>query len=150
MKYILLIPILFFLLSCNKDDNSQAELDDQIIRDYLAENNIDATKHSSGLYYDITVEGTGDHPNANSTVTVRYKGYLTDGSVFDQTEGNATATFGLTSLIEGWKIGIPLLKKGGNGTFYTPSALGYGSQTAGSIPANSVLIFEIDLVNFNK
>ncbi len=147
MKYILLLPILFLLISCNKENNSQAELDDQIIRDYLAENNIDATKHSSGLYYDITVEGTGDHPTANSTVTVRYKGYLTDNSVFDQTEGNSTATFGLTSLIEGWKIGIPLLKKGGEGTFYIPSALGYGSQTAGSIPANSVLIFEIDLVN---
>jgi len=148
MKYTVLLPLIVFLLSCNKDDNSQAELGDQIIRDYLAENNIDATKHSSGLYYFITVEGTGDHPNANSTVTVRYKGYLTDDSIFDQTEGNDTATFGLTSLIEGWKIGIPLLKKGGQGTFFLPSALGYGSQSTGSIPANSVLIFDIELVNF--
>lgn len=148
MKYLLFLPVLLFLLSCNKDDNPQADIDDQIIRDYLSENNIDATKHSSGLYYTITVEGAGEHPSANSTVTVRYKGYLTDGTVFDQTQGTETATFGLTSLIEGWKIGIPLLKKEGKGTFYIPSGLGYGSRATGSIPANSVLIFEIDLINF--
>ena len=147
MKYILFIPILLFLLSCNKED-SQTEKDDQIIRDYLSENNIDATKHSSGLYYTITVEGDGNHPNANSEVTVRYKGYLTDGTIFDQTEGSSTATFGLGSLIEGWKIGIPLLKEGGAGIFLIPSALGYGSQGSGSIPANSVIIFDIELVSF--
>ena len=146
MKYILIIPILLFLLSCNKDD-SQAEMDDQIIRDYLSDNNIDAIKHSSGLYYTITVEGAGNHPNANSEVTVRYKGYLTDGSIFDQTEGSSTATFGLESLIEGWKIGIPLLKEGGKGTFFIPSELGYGDRTVGTIPANSVLIFDIELVS---
>ena len=147
MKYILFIPILLFLLSCNKED-SQTEKDDQIIRDYLSENNIDATKHSSGLYYTITVEGDGNHPNANSEVTVRYKGYLTDGTIFDQTDGSSTATFGLGLLIEGWKIGIPLLKEGGAGTFFIPSALGYGSQGSGSIPANSVIIFDIELVSF--
>ena len=147
MKYILFIPILLFLLSCNKED-SQTEKDDQIIRDYLSENNIDATKHSSGLYYIITVIGTGNNPNANSEVTVRYKGYLTDGTIFDQTDGSSTATFGLGSLIEGWKIGIPLLKEGGAGTFFIPSVLGYGSQGSGSIPANSVIIFDIELVSF--
>ena len=148
MKYILLLPVFLFLLSCNKEDNSQADIDDQIIQNYLTENNIDATKHSSGLYYIITVEGAGSHPNANSTVTVRYIGYLTDGTIFDQTEGSATATFGLTSLIEGWKIGIPLLKKEGKGTFFIPSGLGYGDRATGSIPANSVLVFDIDLINF--
>jgi len=147
MRYFLLIPVLFFLLSCNKDD-SQAEKDDQIIKDYLSDNNIDATKHSSGLYYSITDEGSGGHPNANSEVTVRYRGYLTDGTTFDQTAGSSTATFGLGSLIEGWKIGIPLLKEGGKGTFFIPSVLGYGSQGSGSIPANSVIIFDIELVSF--
>lgn len=148
MKYFLFLPLLLFLLACNKDDNPQADTDDQIIQDYLSENNIDATKHTSGLYYVITVDGAGDHPNINSTVTVRYKGYLTDGTIFDQTQGSNSATFGLSSLIEGWKIGIPLLKKEGKGTFFIPSALGYGSHATGSIPANSVLIFEIDLIEF--
>ncbi len=147
MRYILFIPILLFLLSCNKED-SQTEKDDQIIRDYLSENNINATKHSSGLYYTITVEGDGNHPNTNSTVTVRYTGYLTDGTIFDQTDGSSIATFGLSSLVEGWRIGIPLLKPEGKGTFFIPSELGYGDRNVGSIPANSVLIFDIELVSF--
>ncbi len=134
------------MLSCEKE-NSQAHKDDQIIQDYLTDNNIDATKHSSGLYYTITTEGSGSHPTATATVVVRYSGYLTDNSVFDQTEGNATATFNLQGLITGWQIGIPLLKVGGEGTFFLPSALGYGSQSTGNIPANSVLIFDIELVN---
>ncbi|MEI6409778.1 MAG: FKBP-type peptidyl-prolyl cis-trans isomerase [Bacteroidota bacterium] len=58
------------------------------------------------------------------------------------------ATFPLSSLIKGWQEGIPLLKKGGKGTFFIPSALGYGSQDQGAIPANSVLIFEITLVDY--
>lgn len=146
MKYVLIIPILLLLLACNKE-NSQADKDDQIINDYLSQNSIEATKHSSGLYYTITTEGSGSHPTATSTVEVRYTGYLTDNTVFDQTDGNTTATFNLQGLITGWQIGIPLLKVGGKGTFFLPSALGYGSQSTGNIPGNSVLIFDIELVN---
>jgi len=98
------------------------------------------------LYYIITEEGTGEHPTATSKVSVFYKGYLTNGNVFDETT-NGSESFYLSNLIEGWQIGIPILKEGGSGTFFVPSALGYGSQSTGSIPANSVLIFEISLVN---
>lgn len=146
MKYILLIPVLMFLFSCDKE-SKQAEKDDQIIRDYLSEHNIDAIKHSSGLYYSITDEGSGVHPNLDSEVEVRYKGYFTNGKVFNQTQGTSTATFEISGLIEGWQIGIPLLKEGGEGTFFIPSALGYGSQGYGSVPGNTVLIFDIELVN---
>lgn len=148
MKYLLLLPFLFLLLSCNKDDNSQAETDDKIIQDYLTENNIEATKHSSGLYYIITTEGAGNHPDISSKVTVRYKGKLTNETIFDQTAGNETATFWLSNLIEAWQIGIPLLKVEGKGTFFVPSAIGYKNQATANIPANSVLIFDIELVNF--
>ena len=147
MRYLIIFSLFFiFLSSCKKDD--QAQIDDEIIRQYLEENNIQATKHDSGLYYLITKEGSGDHPDINSVVKVKYKGYLTNGSVFDQTHGSETITFPLKNLIEGWQIGIPLLKKGGEGTFFLPSELGYGKQNSGTIPANSVLIFEIVLVDF--
>jgi FKBP-type peptidyl-prolyl cis-trans isomerase FkpA len=147
MRYLIIFSLFFiFLSSCNKED--QAQIDDEIIRQYLEEHNIQATKHDSGLYYIITKEGSGDHPNINSTVEVKYKGYLTNGSVFDQTQGSNTITFPLKNLIKGWQIGIPLLKKGGEGTFFLPSELGYGNQNSGTIPANSVLIFEIVLVDF--
>lgn len=138
------------LFACNKDrcnpDNNQT--DQERIEKYLADNSLTASSTASGLYYIITQEGTGGNPNINSTVTVRYKGYCLKGRVFDQTKGDATATFPLKNLIDGWIEGIPLLKKGGKGTFFVPSYLGYGPYKQGDIPGNSVLIFEIELVNF--
>lgn len=149
MKYLTYLGILIFLFSACKKEESQADKDDTIIQQYLSDNSIEATKDPSGLYYVITEEGTGDHPDINSEVTVKYKGYLTNGTVFDETTGNSSVTFPLSGLIRGWQIGIPKLKQGGKGTFFVPSALGYGSQAVGNIPANSVLIFDIELVSFD-
>ena len=117
------------------------------IEEYLADNSLVAESTASGLHYIIEEPGTGGHPNINSTVTVKYKGYLLDGTVFDDS-GTETVTFPLNNLILGWQEGIPLLQKGGKGKFFIPSGLGYGRQSTGSIPANSVLIFEIELVDF--
>nr|MBA3682346.1 FKBP-type peptidyl-prolyl cis-trans isomerase [Bacteroidota bacterium] len=85
-------------------------------------------------------------PKSSSNVTVNYKGSLRDGTVFDQS-GAAGISIGLNSVIEGWKEGIPLFKKGGKGVLLIPSALGYGDKATGKIPANSVLIFDIELLN---
>ena len=143
----LLVTLLF--ASCKKSDD-QAIIDDEIIMAYLKDKNLtdSVTKDASGMYYKIFNLGTGGHPTLNSTVEVKYKGYLTDGYVFDRTSGSTTVSFPLTNLIEGWKIGIPMLQKGGNGLFLLPSALGYGNVNQSGIPANSVLIFEITLVDF--
>ncbi|OQX74838.1 MAG: hypothetical protein B6D64_12465 [Bacteroidetes bacterium 4484_276] len=144
-----LMAVLF--AACSKDDDdNQAELDDQIIQDYLNQHNIDAESDPSGLYYVITDEGSGGHPDQNSTVEVLYEGRLTNGNVFDETPGNAPKSFQLQRLIEGWQIGIPLMKKGGSATFFIPSRLGYGSNAHEGIPANSVLIFDIILVDFSN
>lgn len=149
MKYLTFLGVLILLFSACKKEESQADKDDAIIRQYLSDNSIEATKDPSGLYYVVTEEGTGDHPDINSEVTVKYKGYLTNGTVFDETTGNSSTTFPLSGLIRGWQIGIPKLRQGGKGTFFVPSALGYGSQSVGNIPANSVLIFDIELVSFD-
>jgi len=138
---ILVVTFMMIFSACSKDEESQAEIDDKIIQQYLSDNNIDAVKHKSGLYYKITKEGGGSHPNINSDVTVSYKGYLTNGSVFDQTPAGSTTSFPLNAVIKGWQIGVPLLKQGGEGLFFIPSELGYGSSGTGSIPGNSVLIF---------
>jgi FKBP-type peptidyl-prolyl cis-trans isomerase len=62
-----------------------------------------------------------------------------DGTLFE---------YPLSGLIKGWQIGIPKLEKRGKGTFFIPSGLAYGNKDAGTIPANSVLIFDIYLANF--
>jgi len=135
------------LTSCTKTTVNQPELDDQLIQGYLFANNINATKTPSGLYYIMTVEGTGVSPTLSSTVEVKYTGYLLDDTVFDQTATGKTFTSSLSGLITGWQIGIPLMKKGGKATLFIPSALGYGSRATGPIPANSCLIFDIELID---
>ena len=144
-KLLYLLLVLFCLLGCNNKD--QSKIDQQTIAQYIAANHLNATAEPNGLYYVYTLTGTGSNPTAASQVTVYYKGYLTDGTVLDQTLNNPFTTY-LSQVIAGWQQGIPLMKKGGKATLLIPSALGYGAQANGSIPANSVLIFDITLVNF--
>lgn len=134
--------------ACLKEQRPQAEVDLEIINKYIEDNNLNVIEHPSGIFYAIEEPGTGEHPPFESDVEVKYKGYLTDGTVFDQSKPNETVTFALENLIPGWQIAIPLLKPGGKGLFILPSRWAYGPTGVGSIPPNSVLIFEIELVSF--
>mgnify|MGYP000865043890 FL=1 len=90
-------------------------------------------------------EGNGNRPNSTSNVLIKYRGYLPNGIEFDES-WNTAANFNLSGTIEGWRKGIPQFKEGGRGTILMASYLGYGKNAAGIIPANSVLIFDIDLI----
>lgn len=144
---ILLVPCLLLFSSCSKTD--QMSIDDEKILRYLENNMLDAERTASGLYYIIDKEGIGNlHPSSTSYVKVKYTGYLLDGTVFDQTSEGNVPEFQLTNVIQGWQEGIPLFKRGGQGTLIIPSHLGYGSMSIGPIAANSVLIFDLELVDF--
>lgn len=147
MKYFVsLIVLSVFLLSCaKKKAEQQAAEDASIIQQYIADNTLLANATSSGLNYVRYEVGAGASCNAFSTVTVAYKGYFTDGSVFDESPEEGI-TFSLQSVIQGWTEGIPYFKEGGNGILLIPSALGYGTKQRGSIPGNSVLIFDVELI----
>ncbi|MEM7163597.1 MAG: FKBP-type peptidyl-prolyl cis-trans isomerase [Bacteroidota bacterium] len=145
MKNWVLLILIVFAFACNKEEK-QAEEDRQIILDYIANNNLNAVEGNEGLFYVIENPGSGDQPGINSTVTVDYRGYFTDGSTFDQS-GAGGATFPLTGVIRGWQIGIPLFKEGGTGKLLIPSALGYGENGTGGIPGNTVILFDIDLID---
>ncbi len=134
----------------------QAETDDKLIRQYLLKNNIQATKTESGLYYVITTPGTGENAAPGKKVSMNYLGTLLDGKKFD---GNIdenwmpvtgrtpfSFTLGVGQVIKGWDEGVQHLKKGSRGIFFIPSALGYGERGQGPIPANSVLIFNVELL----
>ena len=148
MKRLLILSLflsLFIFSTCNKNVD-YTQLDEEIILQYILDNNLNAEPTGSGLYYVVNSTGNGDVPNINSIVTVAYKGTLTDGTIFDQSSSSG-ATFPLSNVIQGWQEGIPLFSEGGSGILLIPSDLGYGNQTIGSIPANSVLIFEVTLLN---
>ena len=151
-KYFLLFGLLIIgISSCKKsssfDASAQAVSDDIKIQSYIAANSITATKDPSGLYYQVLTPGSGTSPSATAKVTVNYTGKLLNGTVFDS--GTLTAS-PLTGLIKGWQIGIPYSKVGGRILLIIPSGLGYGNNASGSIPANSVLIFTIDLLGFTN
>jgi FKBP-type peptidyl-prolyl cis-trans isomerase len=115
---------------------------------YIDQNNLNATRTDSGLYYVIHDEGVGIKPISSSSVTVAYKGYFLDGTVFDESNDSGI-TFRLNQVIAGWTEGIPLFREGGEGILLIPSNLAYGLQERSSIPGGSVLIFDIKLISVN-
>jgi FKBP-type peptidyl-prolyl cis-trans isomerase FkpA len=142
----LLFVALIAVSACKKDSTDYAALDKQIIQDYLKAKGLTAKSTTSGLYYIIETPGNATkHPSLYSTVTVGYKGLLTNDTVFDE---STSSTFTLSGTIKGWQEGIPLFGLGGKGKLFVPSDLGYGGTAQGKIPAHAVLVFDISLVDY--
>jgi FKBP-type peptidyl-prolyl cis-trans isomerase FklB len=103
----------------------------------------------NGIAYRVLVQGSGKGRKATwaSTVVVRYKGMLIDGTVFDETKpGDKPAEFDLNSLVKGWQEVVPLMRDGDKFEAVFPSEFGYGRQGKGTIKPDQVLIFEIELL----
>jgi FKBP-type peptidyl-prolyl cis-trans isomerase FkpA len=142
---------LTLFISCSKDNEKEVDYtakNNKEITDYIAKNNLTAQKSDTGLYYVINDPGTGTQPTATSNVTVAYKGYYTNGTVFDQSN-SAGISFPLSRVIKGWTEGIPYFKTGGSGVLLVPAHLGYGSYDYNGIPGGSVLIFDVKLISVN-
>lgn len=104
----------------------------------------------SGLVYEVLKEGDGPAVSGDDDVVVNYTGRLADGTVFDRTSPGEPRTFRARSLIRGFSEGLTHMKKGAYYRFYIPPQLGYGPKALGSIPSNSLLIFDVDLVDVKK
>jgi FKBP-type peptidyl-prolyl cis-trans isomerase FkpA len=101
----------------------------------------------SGLGYSVTKPGTGAKPTDSDVVLVNYKGALTDGKEFDAAQ---RAPFPVSQVVPGFSEGLKLMQKGGSYRLCIPSTLGYGDKGAGPIPANSPLIFDVDMIDFKS
>lgn len=152
MKKIILLAglgLVFMSTACKKSLSPEEQLSQDIkeIKEYISNNNLTATETESGLHYVINDIGTGNFPSADDNVTVRYKGYNTEGQVFDQSDDQGV-TFNLQQVIAGWTEGIQKYKEGGKGILLIPSALAYGENGSGSgsIGPNEVIIFDVDLL----
>ncbi|RYY36909.1 MAG: peptidylprolyl isomerase [Sphingobacteriaceae bacterium] len=153
MKKILLVAVLLSVafISCKKEKDkpepkSQAAKEEELIKAYLTEKNISAKKDAaSGLYYYIEAPGTGMRPSSLSRVTVNYKSEaLTTGK---EISSGTNVNFWLPDTITGWKIGLPLICKGGKIVLFAPSDLAFKNGYVGIVPANTVVIFYIELLD---
>lgn len=116
------------------------------LKGFLTGNGITAVEDPRGFFYKIANAGSTIKPNSCSIITFSYVGKLTDGTTIDS---NTDVTYALRSLIIGWQEGLPLIGEGGSITLYLPPTLAYGATANGNVPANSNLIFTIDLKAVN-
>jgi len=140
LKIIGYLGIILLIAGCGKDNKNLISMED-----YIEQNNITLTRTTAnGVGVVIDIQGT-DTPPSSATVRVNYRGYLTNNNEFD---ANNNISFSLRQVIAGWTEGIPEFGRGGSGTLFIPSELGYGSRGSGnSIPPNADLIFEVDLLD---
>ncbi|WP_194775179.1 FKBP-type peptidyl-prolyl cis-trans isomerase [Pararhodonellum marinum] len=152
-----------------QERDAEKQLTDDIasLENYISENNLNATKTESGLFYVIEEEGEGEPVDAGDMVSVHYTGYVLDGTLFDtsvaetaQEKGvfNAQRDYapievqvGTGMVIRGWDEGLGYLKKGSKAKLLIPSPLAYGpNQRSEVIKPNSILIFDVEVTDVKK
>lgn len=134
------------------DRDMQLEIDDVIISKYLLDSNVTATKHASGLYYNVIRRGAGDAITETDTLIGNYTMKILMDSAVISSSLDTTFRYQLPGFIEGWKIGASLIREGGQIRLLVPSALGYKRRAISisnkSLPPNSILdiTLQIDTV----
>lgn len=132
-------------------DANQTAVDDKRIAAYLQEKGITATRHSSGVYYRITQQGTGTLPiDITTNISAKYTGRLLDGTVISQT-GDQAASYKLGTLpVPGARQVLAGFTKGTKVQLFVPSPLAYGASGSASVPANSCVDFEVEIVDVTE
>ncbi|MBS1509895.1 MAG: DUF3472 domain-containing protein [Bacteroidetes bacterium] len=129
----------------NADSAAEIKKELAVITDAIANKTITVTGSSNNVYYTILKEGDGPQVTVNDTLVVNYRGTLWNGAEFDAT-ADKPATFPLKRLIKGWQLGMPYCKQGGKIRLYIPSPLAYSIRNLGVIPPNSILIFDVEVL----
>lgn len=147
-KALFFIGLISLLVtSCKTYSEEEVQGFDKIIQKFVMKSGLNYEKSESGLYYLIEKEGEGEFIKFTDEVSFRYTGKLLSGKTFDGRYKRTPITFEVSKLIEGWKEGMMYLKKGGKAKLIVPPTLGYGDNQLPDIPANSILYFEIEVVD---
>lgn len=147
MKYLGLLILLISIVSCKTYSDDELNKFDTTIQEYINTNNIDCERSSSGLYYKITKEGEGRKIQYTDVISFTYSGKLLNGKQFDKQ--TKPVEYKVEQLIGAWKEIMLELKKGGEAYLIAPPQLGYGTNDLDDIPENSILIFEIQVIDVN-
>ncbi|MEZ4774671.1 MAG: FKBP-type peptidyl-prolyl cis-trans isomerase [Bacteroidia bacterium] len=151
ISYLFFSIVLLTYIGC--DDlptfEEQLTIDKAIIEDYIAENGLVGQWTTNGVFYTMEKEGVGTaHPTTSSSIEIIYEGKFLDGTTFDSSKG-FPVNFNVYSLIRGWQEGILQYKKESKGTMIIPSGLAYGPNGTYGIPGDAVILFNIELLDFN-
>ena len=149
MRYLLLLCTCLVVLSCQKEA-IQHDNDIQLIKDYLAANSITALEDKeSNLFYNIYEKDTNSTiaPLRDNSiiVEVKYTAYLLDGTIVHDTNGLSTKE-PLDESIYGWQLALPKMTINEKMLFFLPSRLAYGEEGRDNVPPNSVLVFDLELI----
>ncbi|MDR0367714.1 MAG: FKBP-type peptidyl-prolyl cis-trans isomerase [Bacteroidales bacterium] len=121
----------------------------EAIAQYLQTNRLEASPLENGMYYIETKQGRGKSPQEGQICVMNYTGTFLNGDIFDTSVGRGAFDFqlGRGMVIQGWEIGVAMMKKGGKAILVLPSSLAYGERGAGNIPPNTPLVFEVELLD---
>lgn len=153
MKHILITFFAAFLfITCNKkNDNActpvtASEESEQLIT-FCNAHSINYTVDTNGIYYQVIDQGSGNTPDMNSTITVTYTASTLDGNIIED-KTTKPVTEQLSEFIEGWRIALPYIQKGGRIKMVIPSSLAYGCTGISNLIApNSPLYYDVVLIN---
>lgn len=145
LNFLLFTVISTLLASCGSYSDQELSEFDQEIQKYMKSNKIDCEKSASGLYYKIIEEGDGDFIQFTDKVLVKYKGSFLGGKVFD--EQKEVIEMAVSEQINAWKELMLQLKKGSKAYMIVSPQLGYGEYKVDKIPPNSILVFELEVVD---
>ena len=113
--------------------------------------NPDVKETPTGLQYRVLKEGEGNSPGKTDRVKVHYAGRLIDGTEFDSSiKRGEPSSFGLNQVIKGWTEGLQLMKVGSKFEFFIHPKIAYGTRPKPNIPSNSLLIFEVELLEIEE
>lgn len=145
---VFLIGALAVLLgACSGYSETELATFDEEIQALLAANNLTMDRLENGLYIDVIHPGTGEELiKITDEVTFYYTGYLSDGSVFQSIPEDEPLTFPVRSLIAGWQDALSFVSEGGKLKVIIPPQLGYGSKNTELVPPNSILLYEMTVV----
>ncbi len=167
---LFLFSSLLFACACTEssiDRLTQADRDELVLAEYFATRQLTPNRTASGLYYEVLQPGNGSIPPSGSIVRIHYTGRVLYGDIFDsshfrgepfvleQGTGRIVDSFNddgapLVSdaeVIEGWREATQLMDIGGKFRFYIPSGLAYGPRGTSTIPPQSILVFEMEMVD---
>ena len=152
MFRVFIISVALILLAACSPDSESTEGSAARVKEgtaWLLENakKEAVTVTDSGLQYEVLATGSGASPGPTDIVLTHYEGKYLSGEVFDSSvQRGEPLEFPLNRVIRGWTEGLQLMKEGDKWRLFVPSELGYGKRGAGSIPGDTVLIFEVELL----